>query len=147
MYRSKEALVLLLLLTGSLNFVVAQSNSGTCYVTPLDTTVTQFCYASLQNNSQGSLNFTVVNDSNTSSVTLKFKPLPGIHQVELEAKDDSDGLKGWASLANSFVNSVRSGSLPYGTVCKFLSYNSRDSGWAWRAFSRVNNTGSICVIS
>ena len=76
----------------------------------------QFCYAYLLNRfPQGGLNFIVVNGSNTN-VRLEFEPLPENRQVDLEVVDNSDGLKGWSRLANSFVDSVRSGSLPYGRV-------------------------------
>ena len=116
------------------NFVIAQSN--TCYVT-LDTTVPEFCYATLQNRlPQGRLNFTLVNGINTS-VTLEFEPLPENHQVELEVVDNSDGLKAWANLANSFVDSVRSGSLPYGKYLSLVAFdeacNYIMNGWAWHA--------------
>ena len=100
-----------LLLACCSTFVAAQSN--TCYFR-LDTTVPEFCYATLQNRlPQGRLNFTLVNGTNRN-VTLEFAPLPENHQVELEVVDNSDGLKAWANLANSFVDGVRSGSLPYG---------------------------------
>ena len=104
---------MVLFLTCCSKFVVAQSTPNTCYIT-LDTTVPEFCYSTLQNRlSRGRLNFTLVNGTNTN-VTLEFEPLPENHQVELEVVDSSDGLKAWANLANSFVDGVRSGSLPYG---------------------------------
>ena len=108
---------LILFLSCCSNFVSAQftPRPGTCNVT-LDTTVPQFCYTNLERVfPRGRLNFTIVYESN-SSVTLRFKALPENRQVNLEVVDDSDGLKSWASLANSFVDSVRGGSLPYGTV-------------------------------
>ena len=94
------------------NFAAAQSTPNTCYTT-LDTTVPEFCYTSLQNRfPQRRLNFTL--NVTSTSVTLEFDSLPENRQVNLEVVDNSDGLKAWANLANSFVDSVRSGSLPYG---------------------------------
>ena len=111
--------VVLLLACYSTIVVAQRSTPNTCSFT-LDTTVPEFCYTTLQNRlPQGRLNFTLVNGTNTS-VTLKFEPLPENHQVELEVVDNSDGLKAWANLANSFVDSVRSGSLPYGKGFKYL---------------------------
>ena len=114
--RDKKILSLILFLSCCSNFVSTQfTPSGTCNVT-LDTTVPQFCYANLEGRfPRGRLNFTIVYES-SSSVTLRFEALPDNRQVNLEVVDDSDGLKGWASLANSFVDSVRGGSLPYGKV-------------------------------
>lgn len=74
-------------------------------------TVPQFCYDSLQRRFAERLNYTLVNGS-----TLALDPLPKNRQVELKVDDNSDGLKGWANLANSVVDGVRSGSLPYGIV-------------------------------
>ena len=115
---SNTTLVALLLACFS-NIVVAESRRNTCYVT-LDTTVPEFCYTTLQNRfPQRKLNFSLVNGTN-NRVSLEFKPLPENHQVELEVINNSDGLKAWASLANSFVDTVRSGSLPYGILIVFL---------------------------
>lgn len=116
--RDKKILWFILFLSCCSNFVPAQFTPGlgsTCNVT-LDTTVPQFCYASLEGGiPRGRLNFTIVYESN-SSVSLRFEALPENRQVNLEVVDDSDGLKGWASVANSFVDSVRGGSLPYGKL-------------------------------
>jgi len=60
----------------------------------------------------GVLNFTL-----TENGSLVFKPLPPARQVFVEVKGGSNGLKAWANLANSFVDSVRSGGLPYGMCC------------------------------
>ena len=49
-------------------------------------------------------------------VTLEFEPLPENRQVDVEVVDNSNGLKPWARLSNSFVDSVLSGGLPYGKV-------------------------------
>ena len=57
------------------------------------------------------LNFTLAENG-----SLIFEPLPHARQVNVEVEDESNGLKAWANLANSFVDSVRSGSLPYGNV-------------------------------
>ena len=106
------------------DFVAAKSLAqstppNTCYVT-LDTTVPQFCYTSPLNKfPQGGLNFAIIENKSQ----LEFEPLPENRQVDLEVVDNSDGLKGWSSLANSFVDSVRSGSLPYGRVHNNISYS------------------------
>ena len=60
----------------------------------------------------GVLNFTLAENG-----SLVFKPLPPSRQVFVEVKSGSNGLKAWANLANSFVDSVRSGGLPYGMCC------------------------------
>lgn len=102
--------LLTLLVLGS-SLVVAQSNSGTCD-SRLDrgTTVPQFCYQLVQSQfNQRQLNFSLVNDSE-----LVFTPLPENRQIDVEIDDNSDGLESWSNLANAFVDSVRSGSLPYG---------------------------------
>ena len=109
-----RALWLSTLLVFGSSIVIAQSNSGTCDIR-LDrgTTVPQMCRALLEDRfSPRRLNFTFLNES-----VLEFEPLPENRQVEIEVDDNSDGLDAWANLANSFVDSVRSGSLPYG---KFL---------------------------
>ena len=54
----------------------------------------------------------VVNFTLTENGSIIFQPLPPARFVDMN--DESDGLKGWANLANSFVDGVRSGSLPYG---------------------------------
>ena len=100
-----------LLVIGS-SLVIAQGNSRTCDIT-LDRglTVPRLCYNFIQNrlnDSRRNLNFTLTNDSE-----LIFAPLPENRQVEIEIDDNSDGLESWSNLANAFVDSVRSGSLPY----------------------------------
>jgi len=57
----------------------------------------------------------VVNFTLAESGSVIFRPLPSTRLVEVN--DKSDGLKGWANVANSFADGVCSGSLPYG---KFL---------------------------
>lgn len=107
-----RALWLSTLLVFGSSLVIAQSNSGTCDIT-LDrsTTVPQACRASLERLfSPRRLNFTF------NGSALIFEPLPENRQVEIEVDDNSDGLEAWANLANSFVDSVRSGSLPYGKL-------------------------------
>ena len=102
-----------LLVFGS-SLVIAQS-SGSCD-SRLDrgTTVPQFCYALLQSLYPGrAINFTLTDESE-----LIFTPLPENRQVEVEVDDNSDGLESWSNLANAFVDSVRSGSLPYGKVLR-----------------------------
>lgn len=97
-----------LLVIGS-TLVIAQGNSGTCDIR-LDRglTVPRLCYNIVQNELGRNLNFTLTNDSE-----LIFAPLPENRQVEIEIDDNSDGLESWSNLANAFVDSVRSGSLPY----------------------------------
>lgn len=58
----------------------------------------------------------VLNFSLAANGSIMFTPLPRARVVTLEVNDDSDGLKAWANLANAFVDSVRSGSLPYGKL-------------------------------
>ena len=57
------------------------------------------------------LNFTLAENG-----SLVFEPLPPTRQVviSMEMTDGSNRLKTWSNLANNFVDSVRSGSLPYG---------------------------------
>ena len=75
-------------------------------------TVPQLCVSSLETRfSPRRLNFTILNESK-----LSFEPLPENRQVDIEVDENSDGLESWANLANAFVDSVRSGSLPYGKV-------------------------------
>ena len=110
-----RALWLSTLLVFGSSLVFAQTNSGTCDIT-LDrgTTVPQTCRASLERSfAPRRLNFTFLNGS-----VLEFEPLPENRQVEIEVDDNSDGLDAWANLANAFVDSVRSGSLPYGKLSK-----------------------------
>ena len=91
--------------------VMAQSIiSETCDITlNRETTVTQFCLSSLERrfSTKGKLNFTL------NGSVLLFTPLPGNRQVEIKIHDNSDGLEAWANLANAFVDSVASESLPY----------------------------------
>ena len=106
-----RALWLSTLLVFGSSLVIAQSNSGTCDIRR-GMTVPQICRASLESSfSPRRLNFTL------NGSVLEFEPLPENRQVEIEVDDNSDGLDAWANLANSFVDGVRSGSLPYG---KFL---------------------------
>jgi len=92
--------------------VTAQTNSTDCNITlDRDDTVPQLCYAYIQAQFRGrKLNFTVTNEM------LNFEPLPENRQVAIQIDENSDGLEAWANLANAFVDSVRSGSLPYGNV-------------------------------
>lgn len=57
------------------------------------------------------LNFTLAENG-----SLVLEPLPPARQVSVDVEEKSDGLKPWANLANSFVDSVRTGSLPYGII-------------------------------
>ena len=92
---------------------IVQSISKTCDITlddNRDTTVTQFCLSSLGRRFESTkrrLNFTL------NGSVLVFTPLPENRQVEIKIHDDSDGLEAWANLANAFVDSVTSESLPY----------------------------------
>lgn len=100
----------LLILFGS-SLVIVQSNSGTCNSRlDGDITVPQFCVSLLESRAAPRrLNFTLRDGS-----MLDFSPLPENRQIEIQIDDNSDGLEAWANLANAFVDSVRSGSLPYG---------------------------------
>ncbi|XP_065919137.1 prominin-1-A-like isoform X2 [Dysidea avara] len=62
------------------------------------------------------LNFTLAENG-----SLIFEPLPHARQVNVEVEDESNGLKAWANLANSFVDSVRSGSLPYDVIISVIN--------------------------
>ena len=74
--------------------------------------VPQLCVSSLERRfTSRRLNFTI------NGSVLTFEPLPENRQVDIEVDDNSDGLESWANLANAFVDSVRSGSLPYGKMC------------------------------
>ena len=55
-----------------------------------------------------------LNFSLAENGSITFTSLPPARIVDIQVTDDSDGLSGWTSIANSFVDSVRSGSLPYG---------------------------------
>lgn len=104
-----------------LSFIVmAQSASpNTCDYSTLDTTVSQFCYTTLPSRfAYKRLNFTIVTTGPPNmGVTLEFEPLPENRKVDdVGVVDNSDGLKPWARLSNSFVDSVFSGGLPYGKV-------------------------------
>ena len=92
--------------------------NDTCSYTRLDTTVSQFCYTTLLNRfAYKRLNFTIVTTgSPNTGAALEFEPLTDNRQVDVEVVDDSDGLKAWTSLANSFVDGVLDGGLPYGKV-------------------------------
>lgn len=95
----------------SLSVVLAQNNNDTCDISlgGFDS-VPRMC-ESLQRRAAGFLNFTLADNG-----SIIFIPLPPARIANIEVNDDSDGLKGWANLANAFVDSVRSGSLPYGNV-------------------------------
>ena len=93
--------------------------NDTCSYARLNTTVSQFCYTTLLNRfAYKRLNFTIVTTgSPNTGAALEFEPLTDNHQVDrVEVVDDSDGLKAWTSLANSLVDSVLDGGLPYGKV-------------------------------
>ena len=89
---------------------VPRSIPEICDVIPedeADSGVTQFCLTSLERQ------FSPLNFSFNGSL-LVFTPLPDNRQVEIKIQDDSDGLEAWANLANAFVDSLTSESLPYG---------------------------------
>ena len=99
--------------------VLAQSSPpNACHYVTLDSTVSQFCYTTLLSKfAYKRLNFTIVTTGPPNmGVTLEFEPLPENRQVDVEVVDNSNGLKPWARLSNSFVDSVLSGGLPYGKV-------------------------------
>ena len=96
--------------------LVAQSNSGTCDIMDRGTTVPQFCHSSLGGGPLEaglfSLQISRLNFTLNGSI-LVFTPLPENRQNEIEIDDKS---KVWTNLANAFVNSIGSGSLPYGNA-------------------------------
>ena len=95
---------------------VVQNIAGTCDIKlkDRDSTVTQFCLSALEKRfSPLNLNF--------NGSLLVFTPLPDNHQVEIKIHDGSDGLEPWANLANDFVDSLTSESLPYGKIRMFNS--------------------------
>ena len=114
-------------------FIIAQSiPAETCDVTldgNRDTTVTQFCLSSLERrfSTKGKLNFTL------NGSILVFTPLPENRQVEIRIRDGSDGLEAWANLANAFVDSIASESLPYEGKYSYShyyeDYNLHNSGY------------------
>ena len=57
---------------------------------------------------------TILNFTLAENGSIIFASLPPTREVSVSVNDDSDGLRGWTNIANSFVDSVRSGSLPYG---------------------------------
>jgi len=63
------------------------------------------------------INFTLADNG-----SIMFESLPPTRGVTVEVNDESDGLRGWTNIANSFVDSVRSGSLPYGMTVYVTSY-------------------------
>ncbi|XP_065919097.1 prominin-1-A-like [Dysidea avara] len=64
---------------------------------------------------------TVLNFTLAENGSIIFASLPPTRQVSVSVNDDSDGLRGWTSIANSFVDSVRSGSLPYDIILPVLN--------------------------
>jgi len=105
-----EALWLYLLV---LSVVSAQNNSGSSCNISLDgfTSVPRLCLSAQQ--AAVRLVSDVVNFTLADNGSIIFEPLPPARVVNVAVDDDSDGLKAWANLANAFVDSVRSGSLPY----------------------------------
>ena len=96
---------------------VAQNNSGSiCNVSYAgqDLSVPELCLSTQE--AAARLLTRVVNFSLAENGSLIFKPLPPTQEVSVQVEDSSDRLKIWSNLANSFVDTVRSGSLPYGTV-------------------------------
>ena len=120
-YDMKSRLTALWLLVpwiGSLSLSgLAESNSGlTCDITMNGgtTTVPQFCLSSLGGGpleESSSLLISRLNFTLNGSV-LTFAPLPENRQNEIEIDDNSK--TDWADLANAIVDSIGSGSLPYG---------------------------------
>ena len=112
-----KALWLLMPWIGSLSLSgLAESNSGlTCDITmDEDTTVPQFCLSSLGGGPlEGPFSFQIsrLNFTFNGSV-LTFAPLPENRQNVVEIDDNSK--TDWADLANAIVDSIGSGSLPYG---------------------------------
>ena len=96
---------------------VAQNNSGSiCNVSYAGQrlSVPELCLSAQE--AAARLLTRVVNFSLAENGSLIFKPLPPTRQVNVQVEDGSDRLKTWSILANSFIDTVRSGSLPYGTV-------------------------------
>ena len=115
--------------------LIAQSISETCDITlddNRDSTITQFCLSSLERrfSTKGKLNFTL------NGSVLVFTPLPENRQVEIKIHDDSDGLEAWANLANAFVDSLSSESLPYEGKYSYACMH----GHAWdnHTYTRLN---------
>ena len=128
-----------------LGFIIAQSiPAETCDVTLDDnreTTVTQFCLSSLEKrfSTKGKLNFTL------NGSVLLFTPLPENRQVEIKIHDDSDGLEAWANLANAFVDSIASESLPYeGKYSYSHYYYMKISYTCSRLYNRYIRTACMC---
>ncbi|XP_065919120.1 prominin-1-A-like isoform X2 [Dysidea avara] len=85
------------------------------------------------------LNFTLAENG-----SLVFEPLPPTRQVviSMEMTDGSNRLKTWSNLANNFVDSVRSGSLPYDIILPVIN-SSVDSPIATaECLSDQRHTGS-----
>jgi len=96
---------------------VAQNNSGSsCNVlyAGQDLSVPELCLSAQE--AAARLLTRAVNFSLADNGSLIFKPLPPTRQVSVQVEDGSGRLKTWSNLANSFIDTVRSGSLPYGTV-------------------------------
>jgi len=103
----------LLVLCGLSGIVLAGNNSdGSCNISLVP--VPELCLSAQETAARllsQVLNFTLAENG-----SLVLKPLPPTRQVSLEVEDGSGRLKIWSNLANSFVDTVRSGSLPYGTI-------------------------------
>ncbi|XP_065919451.1 prominin-1-A-like [Dysidea avara] len=115
-----RALWLYLLALCSLGVVLAQNDNNTCDISLGGfSSVPQMC-DSIQREVaemlQEMLNFSLADNG-----SIIFAPLPAARLVHIEVNDNSDGLKGWANLANAFVDSVRSGSLPYDVILPVLN--------------------------
>ncbi|XP_065919098.1 prominin-1-A-like [Dysidea avara] len=85
---------------------------------------------------------TILNFTLAENGSIIFASLPPTREVSVSVNDDSDGLRGWTNIANSFVDSVRSGSLPYDVILPILN-SSVDSPIATAdCFSNQQRTGS-----
>ena len=103
----------LLLLCGLGGIVLAGNSSGSsCNISLVS--VPELCLTTQETAVR--LHSQVLNFTLAENGSLVLKPLPATRQVNLEVEDGSGRLKTWSNLANSFVDTVRSGSLPYGTI-------------------------------
>ena len=95
--------------------LAAQTSSSSCDISLAgQVSVPELCLSAQQAAAQ--LVSRTVNFSLLDNGSISFEPIPAIRAVTLEVNKESGGLNGWANLANAFVDGVRSGGLPYGTV-------------------------------
>ncbi|XP_065919096.1 prominin-1-like isoform X2 [Dysidea avara] len=116
----KELLYLLVLC--SLDIVLAVQNTGNnnCDISLAGhVSVPELCLSAQK--AAARLVSRIVNFTLAENGSVIFQPLPPARVVSVEVNGESGGLKGWANLANSFVDGVRSGSLPYDVILPVLN--------------------------